>query len=138
MNIRRIVFCFALSFSPAVAEIEYLFSPVFTVSACGPDPRFIIREADKKKIDQKFWNLSTEADFVSLLEWMQKEKKEEPIQVKMMAQELYEAADRALIQKITETLKKKTEPNQAPQPTTMLVTCRAFARPAPSMIAAHL
>jgi len=30
------------------------------------------------------------------------------------------------------------EPNQAPEPTTMRVTCRAFAHLAPRMVAAHL
>lgn len=30
------------------------------------------------------------------------------------------------------------QPNQAPEPTTMLVTFRADARPAPSTVAAHL
>jgi hypothetical protein len=104
------VFYFALSFSTAAAEIEYLFSPVFSVRTCGPDPRFIIRITDKQKVDPKFWTLSTEADFISLAEWLDKEKKAEPIQVKMMAQELYETSDRALVQKIAETLKQKTEP----------------------------
>ncbi len=33
---------------------------------------------------------------------------------------------------------KTTEPNQSLEPTTMLVTDRAFARSAPSMLAAHL
>ena len=32
----------------------------------------------------------------------------------------------------------QTEPNQALEPTIMLVTDRAYARSAPSMIAAHL
>jgi len=103
-------FWFALSFSPAVAEIEYLFSPEFAVGSCGPNQRFVIRESDKKKIDQKFWSLGNERDFVSLLEWMRTEKKEEPIQVKMMAQELYGTEDRDLIRKISETLRAVTKP----------------------------
>jgi hypothetical protein len=118
MKIPRLVFWFSLSFSPALAEIEYLFSPEFAVGACGPNQRFVIRESDKKKIDQKFWLLGNEKDFVSLLEWMRTEKKEEPIQVKMMAQELYDEVDRVLIQKISDALKKKTEPNQPLQTTT--------------------
>jgi DNA polymerase IIIc chi subunit len=123
MNITRIALWFALSFSPAVAEIEYLFSPEFAVGACGPNQRFVIRESDKKKIDQKFWLLRNEQDFVSLLEWMRTEKKEEPIQVKMMAQELYNEADRVLIQKISDALKKKTEPNQPQTPNRTVTEC---------------
>ena len=134
MKISQIAFWFALSFSPVVAEIEYLFSPEFAVGACGPNQRFVIRESDKKKIDQKFWLLGNEKDFVSLLEWMRTEKKEEPIQVKMMAQELYDEADRALIQKISDALKKKTEPNQPLQTMTMTVPVAAEPLIGPAIV----
>jgi hypothetical protein len=111
MKIRQIAVWFALGFTPAAAEIEYLFSPELAVGACSPNQRFVIRESDKKKIDQKFWLLGNEKDFVSLLEWMQAEKKEEPIQVKMMAPELYDETDRTLVQKIAGALKKKPAPD---------------------------
>jgi hypothetical protein len=139
MKISQIAFLFALSFSPAVAEIEYLFAPEGLVGTRDLNRRFVIRESDKPKIDQKFWHLGNEKDFVSLLEWMRTEKKEEPIQVKMMAQELYDEADRALIQKISDTLKRnKTEPNQALQTTTTAVTDRAVARSAPAAVVSDL
>ncbi len=38
---------------------------------------------------------------------------------------------------LTHSSKKKTEPNQALEPTTMPVTFRAYARTAPGMVAAQ-
>jgi len=35
-------------------------------------------------------------------------------------------------------MNKTTEPNQSLEPTTTAVTCRAYARPAPAVVAAHL
>jgi hypothetical protein len=139
----EIMKCLLLTFflaSALRADVEYLFAAPMIPSGSAPTTPFIVRESDKQKIPEMYWHVKDSNGFVDLYRWMRREGKIEPIQIKMMAAELYRESDFAMMREIALKLKKeeKTEPNQAVEPTTMRVTDPANAGSAPRMVAAHL